>query len=626
MFDVSAEELFDAIDRLVLALLARHGSRPAGGRGRPRGAGVGYAVREEEEDDEPRRYGDRPKPEPRGRVLTFMPTHSETARNSLAARACAKELIPELLPKLGVAPGTENKSAQAQLVGLIAPRLLLPTRWFATDARKAGYDLVRAARSATRPPATRCSPCGCWTWTSRASSPIVDDGSVSTRRGNLARLTKKLTAAEQLCVERVGRATRGAADRAPRRVDGPRVAGPGRPVQPNHFAERARRHIMAGCSSPGGRSHERPPGVFRSPVARPAISRTARTDDEERAAMADDRIPMTRDGYEQEEGRARPHAERRDDRDDQAGGRGPRPGRPVARTPSTTPPARTRACSRPRSTCSRTQLARAYIVDPDDACPREVAFGSRVKVHGPGHGRGGDVRAGRPRPGEPGQGPHPHLQPDRPGPARARRRARRPRSRPRGRAAVQGAEDRGGADLGIEVDPARQGAGASSGRPAALAGSGLASAGGHFFAFGFSSVTVILVVSPPCQCHLEVGPNALRVGRPGQRSRSPRPTAPGPPSRRIRTVSSSLLARQVRHPRFRRRVADRRRPTSAVSSVNPSAVSPTFPRTARLADSVLGRRDSSKLVRPGAALGHRPAQALPGAVRCLTSPDALCSR
>ncbi len=204
MFDVSADELFDAIDRLIAALLARHGvtTPPVDAVALAQRA-YGYAVREEEEDDEPRRYGDRPKPKPKGRVLAFLPTHSETARNSLAARACAKELIGELLPKLGVAPGTENRSAQGQLVGLIAPRLVLPTRWFATAARKASGDVVRLH--------DEHFPTVAYEWLclrlldldEPCCIAIVDDGSVSTRRGNFAQLTKKLTEAEQACVEKV---------------------------------------------------------------------------------------------------------------------------------------------------------------------------------------------------------------------------------------------------------------------------------------------------------------------------------------------------------------------------------------------------------------------------------------
>lgn len=204
MFDISAEELFDAIDRLVTALLTRHGisAPPVDAVGLAVRA-FGYQVREEEEDDEPRRYGDRPKPKPRGRVLSFLPTHSPTARNSLAARAVAKELVAELLPKMGVAPGTENKSAQGQLVGLLAPRLVLPTRWFATAARKANSDVVRLH--------DETFPTVAYEWLSLrlldlddpCCIAIVDDGSVSTRRSNFAQLTKKLTDAEQACVEKV---------------------------------------------------------------------------------------------------------------------------------------------------------------------------------------------------------------------------------------------------------------------------------------------------------------------------------------------------------------------------------------------------------------------------------------
>ncbi len=204
MSELSADELFDAIDRLVMALLTRHGiSAPPVDAVALAVRAYGYVVREEEGDDEPRRYGDRPKPKPRGRVLAFLPTHSETAKNSLAARACARELIAELLPKMGIAAGTENKSAQTQLVGLIAPRLVLPTRWFAAAARKANADVVRLH--------DETFPTVAYEWLSLrlldldepCCIAIVDDGSVSTRRGNFAQLTKKLTAAEQACVEKV---------------------------------------------------------------------------------------------------------------------------------------------------------------------------------------------------------------------------------------------------------------------------------------------------------------------------------------------------------------------------------------------------------------------------------------
>lgn len=204
MSEFTTEELFDAIDRQVLDLLTRHGitEPPVEAVDLVQDA-FHYTIREEDDgDDEPRQYGDRPKPRPRGRELVFTPAHSETARLSLAARACAKELIPAILGKLGVVPGTEQKSAQSQLVGLIAPRLVLPTRWFATAARRASNDLTRLRETFTDVAyewiALRLldleDPC---------VIAIVDDGSVGVRRSNFAQLGKKLSEAEQTCVEKV---------------------------------------------------------------------------------------------------------------------------------------------------------------------------------------------------------------------------------------------------------------------------------------------------------------------------------------------------------------------------------------------------------------------------------------
>jgi hypothetical protein len=80
---------------------------------------------------------------------------------------------------------------------------VLPTRWFATAARKANSDLVRLH--------DETFPTVAYEWLSLrlldldepCCIAIVDDGSVSTRRSNFAQLTKKLTEAEQACVEKV---------------------------------------------------------------------------------------------------------------------------------------------------------------------------------------------------------------------------------------------------------------------------------------------------------------------------------------------------------------------------------------------------------------------------------------
>jgi predicted transcriptional regulator len=204
MSEFSAEELFDTIDRNVLDLLTRQrqSEPPVDAIALVRSE-FGYAIRHEDEDDtEPRRYGDRPRRRPRNRELVFLPNHSDTAQQSLAARACAKELIPTILGQLGVVPGTEQKSAHGQLVGLIAPRLVLPTCWFATAARKANHDLLRL-RETFDSVAYEWIGLRLLDLEDPCVISVVDDGSVTTRRSNFAQLGKKLTPAEQTCVEKV---------------------------------------------------------------------------------------------------------------------------------------------------------------------------------------------------------------------------------------------------------------------------------------------------------------------------------------------------------------------------------------------------------------------------------------
>jgi len=205
MSDFTPEELFDAVDRIVLDLLSKQGiEEPPVDALMLVQKAFGYAVtiEEAEEDEEPRQYGDRPPPRRRGRELVLKPELSAAGRNSMAARACAKELIPPVLSKLGIAPGTEQRGAATQLIGVIAPRLLLPTRWFARDLRKANNDLARLRERyptvAYETLALRIldqdEPC---------VIAIVDDGTVTTRRSNGTAVTKVLTEAERKCIEQV---------------------------------------------------------------------------------------------------------------------------------------------------------------------------------------------------------------------------------------------------------------------------------------------------------------------------------------------------------------------------------------------------------------------------------------
>jgi len=206
--EFTTEELFEAIDKVVRELLDLHDVTEP-----PVDALVlvqdefDYAVREAEpEDDEPQqgRFGPRPPGEGRGRrrEVVFKPGQSDEARQAACARACAKELIPRVLARLGVTASPDHRPATAQIVGLIAPRILLPTKWFDRDARKAGYDLFALK--------DRYPTAGYELLTLRLLDleepcviAVVDDGTVGTRRSNRYGVNKALTEAERRCREKV---------------------------------------------------------------------------------------------------------------------------------------------------------------------------------------------------------------------------------------------------------------------------------------------------------------------------------------------------------------------------------------------------------------------------------------
>ncbi len=202
MSDFNAEELFEAIDRCVVELLAQHGiDEPPVDAVQLVQDAFRYTVTYEEEEEAEPQYGDPPKRR-RPRELVMKHSQSPGGQQMMAARACAKEMVPAILQKLGVVPGTEEKSSHSHLMGLVAPRLLLPTRWFESAARKASSDLLRIQEAFhtvnLEPIAMRLlqleDPC---------VIAIVDDGSVALRRSNAMQATKKLTPAEELCVEKV---------------------------------------------------------------------------------------------------------------------------------------------------------------------------------------------------------------------------------------------------------------------------------------------------------------------------------------------------------------------------------------------------------------------------------------
>ena len=200
--DFSQEDLFDAIDRLVAALLER-----AGVNAPPVNAlviaedhlGIPVEYVEPEEDER-----GRPKPASRrhGGGIVLSPHMTDEQQHAAAAQGIARTLLEDLLRKLDIVPGTESKQAAAHFRGLIASRLLVPTRMFRTALRECKYDVP--ALHAVFPTASfevvamrlldLDQPC---------VIAVVDDMVVAVRRGNAMPASKKLEEAEQECLRRV---------------------------------------------------------------------------------------------------------------------------------------------------------------------------------------------------------------------------------------------------------------------------------------------------------------------------------------------------------------------------------------------------------------------------------------
>ncbi len=215
MTDFTQDDLLDAVDRAVRETLERSGQRvPPVDAVALAERVFGFQIEEVEPDEEapPARYGDPPKRKPRANTLVFQYDQTDESRNTLAARAIAKRLVPTILERLGVVIGTENRSALTPLNGLIVPRLLLPTRNFGADARRAGYDVLTI--KSIYPTAgfeaivmrildVDDEPC---------VMTIVDDGNIVFRRSNRFSVGRKLTPAEESCIEQMAdhpAATRG---------------------------------------------------------------------------------------------------------------------------------------------------------------------------------------------------------------------------------------------------------------------------------------------------------------------------------------------------------------------------------------------------------------------------------
>lgn len=202
--DFTPEDLFDACDRITAAALKRGGieSPPVDALFLAQhefGFQIEYA---EPDDPSQRKYGDPPaKRRPRPDTILLREDMTDESQQLLAARAIARKLVPDVLQKLGLPPDGDNRQALAQFVGLIAPRLLLPSRWFPGDASRAGFDVLKIKEKYPTVGYEMISlrlleldePC--------IIAIVDDDGTVFARKSNRFQAPRKLTDAELRCRE-----------------------------------------------------------------------------------------------------------------------------------------------------------------------------------------------------------------------------------------------------------------------------------------------------------------------------------------------------------------------------------------------------------------------------------------
>lgn len=196
MFDeLPKEEVLSVIDRAVVDLLAAAGiaQPPVDAIAlaqRHLGMVVGLDKRQERRGRAQRSGG--------RRQIFLRPEPSEERHQWTVAHEIGEHQKALLLEKLGIAPERTAAMAGESLANLFAHRLLVPTRWFTTDAPAHEYDLLRL-KACYR---TASHELIAWRFLDLPATCIVtviDNDRVYKRRSNAWPVNKRLTPAEEEC-------------------------------------------------------------------------------------------------------------------------------------------------------------------------------------------------------------------------------------------------------------------------------------------------------------------------------------------------------------------------------------------------------------------------------------------
>lgn len=130
--------------------------------------------------------------------IYLRPEPREERHQWTVAHEIGEHLKADLLLRLGAEPGQTRAMAGESLANLFAYRLLVPTCWFAADARALDYDLLALKAKY----ATSSHEVLAWRFLDLAEPCIVtilDNDAVARRRSNSWPITRKLEPAEEKC-------------------------------------------------------------------------------------------------------------------------------------------------------------------------------------------------------------------------------------------------------------------------------------------------------------------------------------------------------------------------------------------------------------------------------------------
>ena len=136
--------------------------------------------------------------------IYLRPEPTEERHQWTVAHEIGEHLKAELMQRLGIEPGQAKAMTGESLANLFAYRLLVPSCWFAGDARAMEYDLLTLKRRYK----TSSHEVLAWRLLDLPEPCVItifDNDTISRRRSNGPRVTRDLLAVEKKCQQLVHR-------------------------------------------------------------------------------------------------------------------------------------------------------------------------------------------------------------------------------------------------------------------------------------------------------------------------------------------------------------------------------------------------------------------------------------